>query len=187
MSSAAATAETRSHPLAYISSTPCFSLFQSETRKIIWVAQHFGFKPLENCKTPALTENWFSSLLLDNACRAGIVSQYVDLDGVDFTLPVLASVEAFLSKLVTIFGDKFSKENAKLEDVEANRIDQYVDGLNPRIIHKAMSNEWRSTPSDQYIGCPSFSSFFHKSARSSILKSSTRAFSPLPSNRHDFS
>ncbi|KNZ53049.1 uncharacterized protein VP01_335g8 [Puccinia sorghi] len=148
---------------------PRSSLFQNESRKIVWVAQHFGYRPSENRKTPAPTENWFNSLLLDNARQSGIVSQYADLDGVEFKLPALLSVEALLSELIAIFGDKFLKENAKkqlanckqhgmtigeynaqfsslvylVEDVEANWIEKYVDGLNPRIIHKAMSKEWR--------------------------------------------
>ncbi|KNZ60707.1 uncharacterized protein VP01_15139g1, partial [Puccinia sorghi] len=69
--------------------------------------------PSENRKTPARTENWFNLLLLDNARQSGIVSQYTDLDGVEFKLPALLSVEALLSELIAIFGDKFSKENAK--------------------------------------------------------------------------
>ncbi|KNZ51934.1 uncharacterized protein VP01_3759g1 [Puccinia sorghi] len=145
-------------------------LFQSEARRVVWVAQHFGYRPSEHRRTPAPTENWYNSLLLANARKAGIVCQYADLDGVTFTLPALESVEALLKELIVIFGDKFSKENAKrqlvscrqkgmtigeynaqfsslvylVEDVEANRIEKYVDGLNPRIIHKAMSKEWRS-------------------------------------------
>ncbi|KNZ58650.1 hypothetical protein VP01_1888g4 [Puccinia sorghi] len=80
------------------------------------------------------------------------------------------TVKALLSKLVVIFGDKLSKENAKrqlancqqrglsigeyntqfsslvylVEDVEANCIEKYVDSLNSCIIHKAMSKEWLS-------------------------------------------
>ncbi|KNZ60608.1 uncharacterized protein VP01_1529g1 [Puccinia sorghi] len=149
---------------------PRSSLFQTETRRVLWVAQHFGFRPSENRKIQAPSENWFSSLLLDNARKSGVVCQYADLDGVPFTLPALLSVDALVSEMIAIFGDKFSKENAKrqlancrqrglpigeynaqfsslvylVEDVEANRIDKYVAGLNPRIIHKAMGKEWRS-------------------------------------------
>ncbi|KNZ59247.1 uncharacterized protein VP01_1776g6 [Puccinia sorghi] len=80
------------------------------------------------------------------------------------------ALDALLGEMIVIFGDKFSKENAKrqlancrqrnlpigeynaqfsslvylVEDVEANRIEKYVAGLNPRIIHKAMGKEWRS-------------------------------------------
>ncbi|KNZ61551.1 uncharacterized protein VP01_1385g1 [Puccinia sorghi] len=149
---------------------PRSSLFQSESRKVVWIAQHFGYKPSEHRRTPAPTENWFSSLLLDNARRSGVVCQYADLDGVPFTIAALLSAESLLTELIAIFGDKFSKENAKrqlanckqrnltigeynahfsslvylVEDVEANRIERYVDGLNPRIIHKAMNKVWRS-------------------------------------------
>ncbi|KNZ58750.1 uncharacterized protein VP01_1869g1 [Puccinia sorghi] len=152
---------------------PRSSLFQTEARRVLWVAQHFGFRPSENRKTQAPSENWFSSLLLDNARKSGIVCQYADLEGLPFTLPALLTVEALLGEMIVIFGDKFSKENAKrqlancrqrnlpigeynaqfssivylVEDVEANRIEKYVAGLNPRIIHKAMGKEWRSANS----------------------------------------
>ncbi|KNZ59248.1 uncharacterized protein VP01_1776g7 [Puccinia sorghi] len=149
---------------------PRLSLFQTEARRVLWVAQHFGFRPSENRKTQAPSENWFSSLLLDNARKAGTVCQYADLEGLPFTLPPLLTVEALLAEMIAIFGDKFSKENAKrqlancrqrnlpigeynaqfsslvylVEDVEPNRIEKYVAGLNPRIVHKAMGKEWRS-------------------------------------------
>lgn len=135
---------------------------------MVWIAQHFGYRPSENRKTPTPTENWYNSLLLDNARKVGIFSQYADLDGIPFTLPALLTAEVLLSELILIFGNKFSKENAKkqlanflqrgltigeynsqfsslvclVEDVEADRIEKYVDGLNPSIIQKAMSKEW---------------------------------------------
>jgi hypothetical protein len=79
-------------------------------------------------------------------------------------------VEAFLEALISVFGDRFMKENAKralsackqgnstigeynsrfsslvylVEDVEEARIKRYVSGLNPWIISQAMSKEWRN-------------------------------------------
>ncbi|PLW10793.1 hypothetical protein PCASD_24924 [Puccinia coronata f. sp. avenae] len=152
---------------------PRSSLFQSETRRVVWVSRHFGYRPSEHRKTPSPTENWYNSLLLDNARQQGVFDQYADLDGIPFILPALSSVESLLAGLIAIFGDKFSKENAKralaacqqrgltigeynaqfsslvylVDDVEENRIEKYVLGLNPRIIRKAMSKEWLSTKS----------------------------------------
>jgi hypothetical protein len=59
------------------------------------------------------TENWYNLLLLDNTCQQGVYDQYADLNGVPFLLPTLLLVEALLGGLISIFGDKFSKENAK--------------------------------------------------------------------------
>ncbi|PLW38865.1 hypothetical protein PCASD_09871 [Puccinia coronata f. sp. avenae] len=148
---------------------PRDSLFQNESRRVVWVSRHFGFRPSENKRHPAPTENWYNSLVLDNARQQGVHDQYADLDGIPFRLPQLQSVEALLGGLITIFGDKFSKENAKralaackqrnltigeynaqfsslvylVEDVPENQIEKYVSGLNPRIIRKAMSKQWR--------------------------------------------
>jgi hypothetical protein len=92
----------------------------------------------------------------------------VDIDAIEFTIPVLLLVESFINGMIAVFGDKFMKENAKralaaykqrdltigeynskfcslvylVEDVEAARIECYVSGLNPRIIWKMMSWEW---------------------------------------------
>ncbi|PLW52259.1 hypothetical protein PCASD_00019 [Puccinia coronata f. sp. avenae] len=92
---------------------PRSSLFQSETRRVVWVSRHFGHCPSEHRKTPSPTENWYNSLLLDNARQQGVFDQYADLDGIPFILPALSSVESLLGGLIAIFGDKFSKENAK--------------------------------------------------------------------------
>jgi hypothetical protein len=59
------------------------------------------------------TENWHNSLLLDNSRQQGVFDQYADLDSIPFILPTLASFKALLGGLITIFGNKFSKENAK--------------------------------------------------------------------------
>ncbi|PLW40620.1 hypothetical protein PCANC_13025 [Puccinia coronata f. sp. avenae] len=149
---------------------PRSSLFQSETRRIVWISRHFGFCPSEHRRTTSPAENWSTSLVNDNARRQGNFDPYADLDGIAFTIPVLRTVESFIEGLITVFGDKFMKENAKralasckqrdltigeynskfcslvylVEDVEAARNERYVLGLNPKIIWKAMSAEWRA-------------------------------------------
>ncbi|KAA1067419.1 hypothetical protein PGT21_004710 [Puccinia graminis f. sp. tritici] len=142
--------------------------FSSEKRRVVWISRHFGFHPSDRKKTPSPAENWYSSLVIDNARRQGIIDVYGDLDGQPFILPTLSSVSAFLEGMITVFGDKFMRENAKraleackqrnltigeynsqfkslvylVEDVEATRIEKYTAGLNPRIIRKAMSKQW---------------------------------------------
>ncbi|KAA1077836.1 hypothetical protein PGT21_021690 [Puccinia graminis f. sp. tritici] len=142
--------------------------FSSEKRRVVWISRHFGFHPSERKKTPSPAENWYSSLVIDNARRQGVIDVYGDLDGQRFILPTLVLVSAFLEGLITVFGDKFMRENAKqaleackqrnltigeynsqfkslvylVEDVEATRIEKYTSGLNPRIIWKAMSKQW---------------------------------------------
>ncbi|KAA1090666.1 hypothetical protein PGT21_009749 [Puccinia graminis f. sp. tritici] len=142
--------------------------FSSEKRRVVWISCHFGFHPAERKKTPSPAENWYNSLVIDNARQQGIIDVYGDLDGQPFKLPMLASVSAFLDGLIAVFGDKFMRENAKraleackqrqltigeynsqfkslvylVEDVEATRIEKYTQGLNPRIVWKAMSKQW---------------------------------------------
>ncbi|PLW19716.1 hypothetical protein PCANC_01977 [Puccinia coronata f. sp. avenae] len=100
----------------------------------------------------------------------GNFSPYAELDGIEITIPVLLLVKAFIEGLIAVFGNCFIKENAKhalvackqrdstigeynsrfcslvylVKDAEASRIERYVSGLNPHIIHKAMSKEWRA-------------------------------------------
>ncbi|KAA1124880.1 hypothetical protein PGTUg99_036364 [Puccinia graminis f. sp. tritici] len=142
--------------------------FSSEKRRVVWISRHFGFHPSDRKKTPSPAENWYSSLVIDNARQQGVIDVYGDLDGQPFILPTLSSVSAFLEGMITVFGDKFMRENAKraleackqrnltigeynsqfkslvylVEDVEATRIEKYTSGLNPRIIRKAMSKQW---------------------------------------------
>ncbi|KAA1101553.1 hypothetical protein PGT21_024223 [Puccinia graminis f. sp. tritici] len=144
------------------------SNFSSEKRRVVWISRHFGFHPAERKKTPSPAENWYNSLVIDNARQQGIIDVYGDLDGQPFKLPTLASVSAFLDGLIAVFGDKFMRDNAKraleackqrqltigeynsqfkslvylVEDVEATRIEKYTQGLNPRIVRKAMSKQW---------------------------------------------
>ncbi|KNZ60065.1 uncharacterized protein VP01_1617g1 [Puccinia sorghi] len=144
-------------------------LFQSETRRVVWILRHFGFAPLDHWCCPSPAENWYNSLVIDNARKAGVHDFYVDLDGQEFTLPTLVSVPEFLDGLIKVFGDKFINDNAKralavckqshhwrfnsqfkslvylVEGVEDSCIQIYVQGLNPRIIRKAMSKEWIKT------------------------------------------
>jgi hypothetical protein len=149
---------------------PRSSLFQSEAQHIVWISWHFGYRPMDHWKHASPAENWYTPLVNDNARRQGNFSPYADLDGIIFTIPVLLSVEAFIEGLILVFGNRFMKEKAKralvackqkdstigeynscfcslvylVEDVEAARIERYVSGLNPRIIHKAMSKEWQA-------------------------------------------
>ncbi|PLW44198.1 hypothetical protein PCANC_13437 [Puccinia coronata f. sp. avenae] len=139
--------------------------FQSETRRVVWISRHFGYHPLEHRRTPLPVKNWYKSLVIDNARQQGVMDMYADLDGQEFVLPALCSVAAFLDGLITVFDNKFMRENAKralvackqknmtigeynskfkslvylVEDVEETRIEKYVLGLNPRIVWKAMS------------------------------------------------
>lgn len=147
---------------------PRSSLFQTETRRVVWISRHFGYHPSEHRRTPSPVENWYNSLVIDNARRQGVFNMYADLDGQPFVHPTLVSVSAFLDGLIAVFGDKFMKENAKralaackqgkmtigeynsqfkslvylVENVEDARIEKYISGLNPRIIRKAMSKQW---------------------------------------------
>ncbi|KAA1085761.1 hypothetical protein PGT21_018600 [Puccinia graminis f. sp. tritici] len=144
------------------------SNFSSEKRRVVWISRHFGFHPAERKKTPSPAENWYNSLVIDNARQQGVIDVYGDLDGQPFKLPTLASVSAFLDGLIAVFGNKFMRDNAKraleackqrqltigehnsqfkslvylVEDVEATRIEKYTQGLNPRIVWKAMSKQW---------------------------------------------
>ncbi|KAA1070417.1 hypothetical protein PGT21_011858 [Puccinia graminis f. sp. tritici] len=147
------------------------SNFSSEKRRVVWISRHFGFHPADRKKMPSPAENWYNSLVIDNARQQGVIDVYGDLDGQPFNLPMLASVLAFLDGLIAVFGDKFMRENAKraldackqrqltigeynsqfkslvylVEDVEATRIEKYAQGLNPRIVRNAMSKQWVET------------------------------------------
>lgn len=146
---------------------PWGSLFQSETHWVVCIFCHLGFCPLDNCRGPSPTKNWYNSLVIDNSCKAGFHDSYADLDSQDFTLPTLVLVSAFLESLIEVFGKKFMKDNAKqapavckqqnitigeynlqckslvylFVGVEDSHIKKYVQCLNPRIIHKAMNKK----------------------------------------------
>ncbi|KAI7950664.1 hypothetical protein MJO29_009338 [Puccinia striiformis f. sp. tritici] len=144
------------------------SLFQSESRRVIWISRHFGWQPSEHKKRASDTENWYNALLIENARQLGKVDVYGDLDGLEFKHRHLISVSAFLDRLIFIFGDRFRKENAKralaqckqrnnpigeynaqfkslvylVDDSDEVRIEKYVAGLNPRIVRQAMNQPW---------------------------------------------
>ncbi|KAI9623693.1 hypothetical protein H4Q26_014420 [Puccinia striiformis f. sp. tritici PST-130] len=144
------------------------SLFHSESRRVIWISRHFGWQPSEHKKRAADTENWYNSLLIENARQQGKVDVYGDLDGLEFKHQHLLSVTAFLNRLIFIFGDRFRKENAKralaqckqrnnpigeynaqfkslaylVNDSDEVRIKKYVSSLNTRIVRHAMNQAW---------------------------------------------
>ncbi|PLW36075.1 hypothetical protein PCANC_18760 [Puccinia coronata f. sp. avenae] len=160
-------------------SHPPHAQFQSQPQQDVFTQGqssqsqgHFGYGPSTQRKStaPSPAENWYTSLITDNARRQGSFNPYGNLDGIAFTIPALLSVEAFLKALISVFGNRFMKENAKralsackqgtstigeynsrfsslvylVEDVEEARIKRYVSGLNPRIISQAMSKELRN-------------------------------------------
>ncbi|PLW04666.1 hypothetical protein PCASD_26771, partial [Puccinia coronata f. sp. avenae] len=118
---------------------------------------------IEPLKIPDL---WFSG---DAVQLTSFLRAIPDLNGVPFILPALQTVESLLGGLIAIFGNKFSKENAKralaackqqnltigeynaqfssliylVKDVPENQIEKYVSGLNPCIVRKEMSKQWR--------------------------------------------
>ncbi|PLW22287.1 hypothetical protein PCASD_16997 [Puccinia coronata f. sp. avenae] len=160
------------HLLSFLQVTRDFlrqnNVFQSESHWVVWISRHFGYSPSEHRKTPSPVENWYNSLVIDNARRQGILDMYTDLDGQEFVIPTLQTVLAFLDGLIAVFGDKFMRDNAKralaackqrnltigeynsqfkslvylVEDVEVTCIEKYVSGLNPRIIRKVMCKAW---------------------------------------------
>jgi len=169
----------------------------------------FRYRPSEQRKSTAPSENWYNSLVFDNARRKGVLDPYADHDGVEFVHETLLSVEAFLSGLISVFGDRFMKENAKralnackqrsmtigeynsqfsslvylVEDVEETRIEKYVSGLNPLIIRQAMSTQWRKIKSlDEKMAAAS-----EAAAQLDLLAqlpdSSSSAYRPLSTNR----
>ncbi|PLW44623.1 hypothetical protein PCASD_05161 [Puccinia coronata f. sp. avenae] len=142
--------------------------FRSESWRVVWILQHFGYHPSEHKRTPSPVENWYNSLVIDNARQQGVMDMYADLDRQEFVLPTLSSAAALLDGLIAVFGNKFMRENAKralaackqrnltigeynsqfkslmylVEDVEETRIEKYVLGLNPCIVRKFMCKQW---------------------------------------------
>ncbi|KAA1091017.1 hypothetical protein PGT21_050238 [Puccinia graminis f. sp. tritici] len=155
---------------------PRQSFFSSESRMIVWISRHFGYRPSElknvSQNTPCAAENWYDSLVLSNARAQGENDPYADLDRIPFLHPMLVSVKAFETGLIDSFGDKFQLDSAKkalaackqgrqsveeynaqystlcyqVENSEDARIDRYVEGLNFDIVSKAMSTEWLQEP-----------------------------------------
>ncbi|KNZ50937.1 hypothetical protein VP01_4169g1 [Puccinia sorghi] len=101
--------------VAFMESSPAFPLIyriSPKTCHVVWISRHFGFSPLDQWRGPSPTENWYNSLVIYNACKAGVHDLYAALDQ-EFTLPTLVSVSAFLDGLIEVFGNKFMKDNAK--------------------------------------------------------------------------
>jgi hypothetical protein len=48
---------------------PRVSFFETDTQQIIWISQHFGYCPSTQRKStaPSPAENWYTSLITDNA------------------------------------------------------------------------------------------------------------------------
>ncbi|KAI7967522.1 hypothetical protein MJO29_000799 [Puccinia striiformis f. sp. tritici] len=148
---------------------PRKSFFASDARVIIWVSLHFGFRPNENQGTLSRSQNWYQSLIYENARIQGQLSPYADLERLDFKLPILATWQTFEDGLIDFFGDKFQMDRAKaaleackqgpssVEDYntrfsaliyqvnlpEDARIDRYVSGLRLDVQAEAENEEWR--------------------------------------------
>ncbi|KAI7955772.1 hypothetical protein MJO29_007171 [Puccinia striiformis f. sp. tritici] len=87
--------------------------FPSDSRVIVWVSLHFGFRPSENRKGASKSQNWYMSLIRQNARLQNKLSPYADLERLEFVLPILASWEAFEAGFIKFFGDKFQTDTAK--------------------------------------------------------------------------
>lgn len=86
-----------------------FIEFASEKRRIIWIAAHFTTR---NSKIKE-AQSGFSNLLMQNAFKHGVVNQYANLKSLDFVIPALSSVDAFIDEMIVVFGDKTSLRTAR--------------------------------------------------------------------------
>ncbi|KAH9459172.1 hypothetical protein Pst134EA_033023 [Puccinia striiformis f. sp. tritici] len=137
---------------------------------IVWVSLHFGFRPSENQRAQSRSQNWYHSLIVQNARLQGKFSPYADLERLDFVLPALASYEAFENGLIAYFGDKFLADTARrtlescrqgsmsveeyntlfgslvyLVDMsDGDRVLRYIDGLNLNIRKQVNGPIWRA-------------------------------------------
>ncbi|KAA1077561.1 hypothetical protein PGT21_011891 [Puccinia graminis f. sp. tritici] len=151
---------------------PRHVFFSSQSRMIVWISRHFGFRPLEPKNGPCSVENWYNALILSNARAQGENNPYADLDRLPFIHPMLQLVTEFEKGLIDTFGDKFQLDSAKkalaackqgkmsVEEYNAQystlcyqvvnsedaQIDKYVEGLNFDIISQAMSTDWLAEP-----------------------------------------
>ncbi|KAI9614333.1 hypothetical protein H4Q26_009481 [Puccinia striiformis f. sp. tritici PST-130] len=87
--------------------------FASEDRVIIWVSLHFGHCPSENIRAHSRSQNWFNSLIRENARLHGKLTPYADFERLAFVLPALASWDVFEEGLIKFFGDKYHMDTAK--------------------------------------------------------------------------
>ncbi|KAH9452493.1 hypothetical protein Pst134EB_016445 [Puccinia striiformis f. sp. tritici] len=115
--------------------------FSSDSRVIVWVSLHFGFRPSENRKGPSKSQNWYTSLIRQNARLQNKLTPYADLEQLEFVLPVLASWEAFEAGFIKFFGDKFQADTAKAA------LDACKQGLNLNIQKRVENSGWRALSS----------------------------------------
>ncbi|KNE87683.1 hypothetical protein PSTG_18900, partial [Puccinia striiformis f. sp. tritici PST-78] len=87
--------------------------FASESRIIVWISLHFGFRPSENRREASKSQNWYMSLIRQNARLQNQLNPYADLERLEFVLPILASWKAFETGLINFFGDKFQMDTAQ--------------------------------------------------------------------------
>ncbi|KAH9462041.1 hypothetical protein Pst134EB_005958 [Puccinia striiformis f. sp. tritici] len=144
--------------------------FPSEARMIVWVSLHFGFRPSENQRVQSRSQNWYHSLIVQNARLQGKFSPYADLERVPFLLPALASLAAFENSLISYFGDKNLAETARatldscrqgsmsveeynsqfgslayLVDMsDGDRVARYINGLNLNVHMRVTGQAWRA-------------------------------------------
>ncbi|KAI7951025.1 hypothetical protein MJO29_009699 [Puccinia striiformis f. sp. tritici] len=144
--------------------------FPSETRMIVWVSLHFGFRPFENQKGQSRSQNWYYSLIVENARLQGKFSPYADLERLAFLLPALSSWEAFENSLISYFGAKHLAETARatldacrqgsmsveeyntqfgslayLVDMsDGDRVARYINGLNLNVRKQVNGQAWRA-------------------------------------------
>ncbi|KAI9605158.1 hypothetical protein H4Q26_003133 [Puccinia striiformis f. sp. tritici PST-130] len=146
--------------------------FASYKRMIIWVSLHFGFPPSERRRESSRSQNWFKSLIQQNAWDQNVTNPYADLERLPFILPALSSWDAFEDCLIESFADKFIAQSAKaaleacvqgstsVDDYNSRfsslvylvnmgehlRIDRYVKGLHIDIVSRVESPIWRAVP-----------------------------------------
>ncbi|KAH9450902.1 hypothetical protein Pst134EB_018411 [Puccinia striiformis f. sp. tritici] len=144
--------------------------FASEDRVIIWVSLHFGHRPSENIRAHSQSQNWFNSLIRENARLHGKLTPYADFERLAFVLPALASWDVFEEGLIKFFGDKYHMDTAKaalnacrqgsmsVEDYntqfsslvylvdmgDGDRIDRYIKGLNVGVRKRITGPAWRN-------------------------------------------
>ncbi|KAH9457389.1 hypothetical protein Pst134EA_021267 [Puccinia striiformis f. sp. tritici] len=144
--------------------------FASDSRVIVWVSLHFGFRPSEHRQDNSRSQNWYLSLIQRNARLQNKLTPYADLERLPFVLPVLSSWEAFQHGLIEFFGDKFQIDSimaaldackqgslsvvdyntqfsslAYLIDLtDKDRLNRYTSGLNTNVLNRVQGPAWRA-------------------------------------------
>lgn len=85
--------------------------FQSDKRRINWVAAHFGSNA--HTKSQTSSQSWFLALLERNALLLGVADPYANLKGLDYVKPALVSFSAFIAELINVFSDHMSAKSAR--------------------------------------------------------------------------